>query len=70
MLQKCFIHGPVVAGVAGGLQAAAAPTDDGLAASIIPVDAPVKLAAENDLCETVLREESTRSTFYVRSDSK
>ena len=46
-----------MAGVAGGLQAAAAPPDDGLAASVVSVDTPVKLAAlaiENDLRETVL----------------
>ena len=38
LFQKRFIDCPVVAGVAGGLQAAAAPTDDGLAASVVPVD--------------------------------
>lgn len=57
LFQKRFIDCPVVAGVAGGLQAAAAPPDDGLAASVVPVDTPVKLAAlaiENDLRETVL----------------
>ncbi len=57
LLQKCFIHGPVVAGMAGGLQAAAAPPHNGLTASVVPVDASVKLAAlaaENDLRETVL----------------
>ena len=46
-----------MASVAGGLQAAAAPPDDGLAASVVPVDTPVKFAAlatENDLRETVL----------------
>lgn len=54
LFQKRFIDRPVVAGVAGGFQAAAAPPDDGLAASVVPVDTPVKLATENDLCETVL----------------
>ena len=44
LFQKRFIDCPVVAGVAGGLQAAAAPPDDGLAASVVPVDAPEDVA--------------------------
>ena len=57
LLQKCFINRSAVAGVAGGFQAAAAAPYDGLAASVVPVDTPVKLtalAAENDLCEAML----------------
>lgn len=57
LLQKCFIDRPTVAGATGSLQAAAAPPDDGLAASVVPMDASIKftaLAAENDLHETAL----------------
>ena len=57
LLKKCFIDRSAMAGVACSLQAAAAPPDDGLAASVVPVDTPVEftaLAAENDLCKTVL----------------
>ena len=62
-LQQELVHRPVGAVLfcGGGLQAADAAPDDGLAAVVVPVNAPVKLAAvsaENHLCKTVIAGEA------------
>lgn len=63
LLQQELVYRPVSAVhfCGGGLQAADAAPDDGLAAVVVPVDAPVKLAAvstENHLCKTVIAGEA------------
>ena len=56
-LQELLVDCPGVAGVTCGLKPRAAPPDNGLAAPVVPMDAPVKFAAvsaENHLCKTVI----------------
>ena len=62
-LQQELVDRPVgtVPFSGGGLQATDAAPDDGLAAVVVPVNAPVKLAAvsaENHLCKTVIAGEA------------
>ncbi len=62
-LQQELVYRPVgtVLFSGDGLQATDAAPDDGLAAVVVPVNAPVKLAAvsaENHLCKTVIAGEA------------
>ena len=55
--KEFFVDRPGVAGVTCGLQPAAATPDNGLAAPVVPVDAPEEfatIAAENNLGKTVI----------------
>lgn len=71
ILQYRLIDGSCVAFLPGRLQSTDAAPDDGFAAVVVPVDAPIKLAAvsaENHLCKTVIAGETAFLTGRADMD--